>query len=212
MGEPDDITDYLMYDAIKTAVLSGGVNHIDTAPNYRYGKSEKTVGKILTTLHNKYGITRDQMFVTSKGGYIAEDAEAMISRTDETKRMIKELGVPEDEIVKESGHSLNPKFLKDQLNKSLDHLNITCLDVYYLHNPYEAQGPYNTDNVFFDRLAASFEFLESQVASGKIRNYGLATYSSFRVKHSEAKMHLSLEKVVRLAEKVGGAQNHFKYI
>jgi len=59
MGDPDDYTDFLMYDAIKTSVLSGGVNHIDTAPNYRYKKSESTVGRILTTLDNKYGITRD---------------------------------------------------------------------------------------------------------------------------------------------------------
>lgn len=83
VGEPDDYTDYLMYDAIKTSVLSGGINHIDTAPNYRYTKSERTVGRILTTLDNKYGIKRDQMFLTSKAGYLAEDAERMISRTDE---------------------------------------------------------------------------------------------------------------------------------
>ena len=57
-GAPDDVTDYLMYDAIKTSVLSGGVNHIDTAPNYRYMKSEKTVGKILTVLERKYEIDR----------------------------------------------------------------------------------------------------------------------------------------------------------
>lgn len=50
MGDPDDVTDYFMYDAIKTSVLSGGVNVIDTAPNYRYMKSERTVGRILTTL------------------------------------------------------------------------------------------------------------------------------------------------------------------
>ena len=48
-----------MYDAIKTSVLSGGVNHIDTAPNYRYMKSEKTIGKILTTLDNKYEVKRN---------------------------------------------------------------------------------------------------------------------------------------------------------
>lgn len=58
VGEPDDKTDYLMYEAIKTSVLSGGVNHIDTAPNYRYMKSEKTVGKILTVLERKYDIDR----------------------------------------------------------------------------------------------------------------------------------------------------------
>jgi aryl-alcohol dehydrogenase-like predicted oxidoreductase len=59
IGDPDDHTDYKMYDAIKTSVLSGGINHIDTAPNYRYMKSEKTVGKVVTTLDNKYGIKRD---------------------------------------------------------------------------------------------------------------------------------------------------------
>ena len=58
MGNPDDLTDYKMYDAIKQCVLSGGINYIDTAPNYRYMKSEKTIGKILTTLESKYNITR----------------------------------------------------------------------------------------------------------------------------------------------------------
>ena len=75
MGEPNDQTDFDLYNAIKTSVLSGGVNHIDTAPNYRYMKSEKTVGKILTVLESKYDIKRDQLFVTSKGGYVPEDAE-----------------------------------------------------------------------------------------------------------------------------------------
>jgi aryl-alcohol dehydrogenase-like predicted oxidoreductase len=88
MGDPDDITDFKMYDAIKTAVLSGGVNHIDTAPNYRYKKSETTVGKILTTLDNKYGVHRDQLFISTKGGYIPEDAEKQISRTEEINRML----------------------------------------------------------------------------------------------------------------------------
>ena len=138
VGDPDDYTDYLMYDAIKTSVLSGGINHIDTAPNYRYTKSERTVGRILTTLDNKYGITRDQLFIASKGGYVAEDAERMVSRNDEIKRIIKDLGVPEDEIVKESAHCLHPKFLADQIEGSLARLNLECLDVYYLHNSYEA--------------------------------------------------------------------------
>lgn len=59
MGNPDDITDFDMYNAIKTSVMSGGINHIDTAPNYRYMKSEKTIGKALTVLEQKYDIHRD---------------------------------------------------------------------------------------------------------------------------------------------------------
>jgi hypothetical protein len=54
--------------------------------------------------------------------------------------------------------------------------------------------------------------LESQVAAGKLKNYGLATYSCFRVKPQEEKLHLSIEKVVRLAEKIGGSNHHLRYI
>lgn len=79
VGDPDDLTDYAMYDAIKQSVLSGGINHIDTAPNYRYMKSERTIGKLLTTLESKYEISRNQLFVTSKAGYIPEDADNEVS-------------------------------------------------------------------------------------------------------------------------------------
>lgn len=79
VGTADDKTDYLMYDAVKQSVLSGGVNNIDTAPNYRYMKSERTLGKILTTLHSKYGVKRDELFIATKAGYIPEDGEKMIS-------------------------------------------------------------------------------------------------------------------------------------
>lgn len=66
--------------------------------------------------------------------------------------------------------------------------------------------------MFFDRLTKAFEFLEEQVEKGKIQNYGIASYSCFRVKPTEDKMHLSLEKVYRLAEKVGGSDHHFTYV
>ena len=202
-----------MYEAIKTSVLSGGVNHIDTAPNYRYMKSERTVGKILTVLERKYDIDRQQLFVTSKGGYIPEDGDELISRSTMIDDLISEHGVPADSIQKESGHCMDPKFLEHTLNESLNRLNLECLDVFYLHNPYEAQGPYNTDNVFFDRLGKAFEFLESAVEQGKIRDYGMATYSCFRAKPSQSNVYLNLQKVHELAQKIGGEKDHhFKYI
>ena len=112
IGDPDDLTDFDLYDAIKQSVLSGGINHIDTAPNFRYMKSEKTVGKILTTLESKYEISRDQLFVTSKAGYIPEDAENEIPMRQMVERLIEKDGVPEDSIVGESYHCMHPTFLK----------------------------------------------------------------------------------------------------
>jgi aryl-alcohol dehydrogenase-like predicted oxidoreductase len=123
MGDPDDKTDYQMYDSLKQSVLSGGINHIDTAPNYRYMKSERTVGKVLTSLQSKYGIKRDELFVTSKVGYVPEDGTNMISQREMIKQYV-EAGVPDSGFTKESGHSLHPTFLRMSVDQSLERLNL----------------------------------------------------------------------------------------
>jgi hypothetical protein len=115
MGNPDDLTDYKMYDAIKQCVLSGGINHIDTAPNYRYMKSERTIGKILTTLESKYNIPRTQIFVATKAGYVPEDADNMILRTAMIQALIKDHKVPADSFQTESAHCMHPSFIERQL-------------------------------------------------------------------------------------------------
>jgi len=131
--------------------------------------------------------------------------------------MIKSLiedGVPEDSIVKKSGHCLHPVFLRRSVEESLQRLNLQTLDIVYIHNPYEAQGPFNTDNVFFDRLQQAFETMEQLVSENKIRSYGIATYSSLRLKPTEQKMHLNIQKVERLAQKVVGAgkKHNMKFV
>jgi len=71
---------------------------------------------------------------------------------------------------------MHPAFLETQLNQSLENLKLKTLDLYYLHNAYEMQGPNNTDNVVMDRLAKAFEFMEGAVSDGRIKNYGMATW------------------------------------
>ncbi len=58
-----------MFNAIVESVESGGVNMIDTAINYRYMKSERTIGAAIRYLKMK-GFERDQLFICSKNGYI----------------------------------------------------------------------------------------------------------------------------------------------
>jgi len=52
------------------------------------------------------------------------------------------------------------------------------------------------------------------VEEGKIKSYGLATYSSLRVKPSESKMHLNIQKVERIAQKIVGENksHNFRYV
>ena len=212
VGPPDDKTDYFMYEGIKSSVLSGGVNVIDTAINYRYQKSERTVGKAINTLVSKYGIERDELFVCTKGGFIPDDADQGVPGRVVVEDLIKQGRMSKLDVIQNHIHCIHPAFLDTQLEQSLKNMNLQTIDLYYLHNAYEMQGPNNTDNVVTDRLASAFEFLENAVAEGRIRNYGMATWLCFRSKNSEEKIHLNLQKMVELAEKVGGKDHHFKYI
>ena len=52
------------------------------------------------------------------------------------------------------------------------------------------------------------------VELGKIKSYGIATYSSLRTKPTDSKMHLNLQKVARTAQKVVGEdkKHNFKFV
>lgn len=63
-----------------------------------------------------------------------------------------------------------------------------------------------------DRLAKSFEFYEHQRSLNKLQFYGLSTWLCFRAKPDEEKIHLSLQKVVELAQQVGGKDHGFRFV
>lgn len=71
IGDPIYEHDVLVKDAILKSVETGGINVIDTAINYRYMKAERTVGVAIKELEIDYGIQREELFICSKGGYIA---------------------------------------------------------------------------------------------------------------------------------------------
>jgi aryl-alcohol dehydrogenase-like predicted oxidoreductase len=58
---------------------------------------------------------------------------------------------------------MHPTFLRKSIEYSLERLNLDCLDVCYLQNPYEAQAPYNLDSVVYDRMGKAFELMETMV-------------------------------------------------
>eukprot|EP01017_Pseudomicrothorax_dubius_P040184 TRINITY_DN6251_c0_g1_i7.p1 TRINITY_DN6251_c0_g1~~TRINITY_DN6251_c0_g1_i7.p1 ORF type:complete len:229 (+),score=62.47 TRINITY_DN6251_c0_g1_i7:738-1424(+) len=107
---------------------------------------------------------------------------------------------------------MHPAFLEDQLERSLSNLGLQTLDLLYLHNAGESQLPLIGYDAFYKRLAQAFEFFESKVAAGKIKSYGMATWVVFRARPDEEKLYLPLEKVVEIAEKVGGKNHNLKYI
>ena len=210
LGEPDTRTDELVKNAVKQSVLSG-VNVIDTAINYRAQKAERSVGKAISELIEDGKISRDQIFVSSKNGYVTNDADI---QEDFMQYVMRELGKPG--IVKEgditSGyHCMTTSFLSDQLDRSLKNLDLECLDLMYLHNSIEGQIKDVSKEQFLENLKSVFELYEQKRDEGKIKFYGMATWECFRVKDDDPQ-HLSLEDIVEMAKKIGGDDHGFKFI
>jgi len=209
LGNPDSETDIAVKEAVKKSIMSG-VNVIDTAINYRAQKAERSVGKAISELVEENKISRDEVFVSTKNGYVTNDGDI---QEDLMQYVMRELGKPG--IVKEgdisSGyHCMTIPYLEDQLNRSLKNLNLECIDLMYLHNAVEGH-PELSKEEFLTKLTSVIEFYEEKRKEGKIRFYGMATWECFRTDES-SNMFLSLEKVIEIAKSVSGDDHGFRFI
>src|SRR3712207_9477361 len=75
LGQPSEEDDQAVENAVYQSVKSGAVNVIDTAINYRAMRSEKSIGRALLRLVNDRIVSRDQVFVSTKNGYITNDGD-----------------------------------------------------------------------------------------------------------------------------------------
>src|SRR5579884_4016461 len=73
LGEPDDATDRGYSGAIVAAV-NGGINVVDTAINYRFQRSERSVRDALKQLLAQ-GFSRDEIVLCTKAGFLTPDGE-----------------------------------------------------------------------------------------------------------------------------------------
>jgi len=212
LGHHDERTDDSYRAAIRRAVELG-CNVFDTAANYRFQRSERTIGDSISGLIAEDRVAREEIVITTKGGYLPFDGEPprgrqeMIDYLDQT--FIKPGICSPDDFVQGS-HSMAPRYLAHQLDQSLRNLRLETVDVYYIHNP-ESQFAAVSREEFYVRLRAAFEFLESAVENGKVSMYGTATWNGFRVA-TDSPEFLSLEQVVATAREIGGAGHHFRVV
>jgi len=208
LGQPDDATDQ-SYTAAIVAAVQGGINVIDSAINYRYQRSERSIGAALRELARK-GFAREEIFLSTKGGYITPDAAEPGDAHAYFEREYLRPGILRAEDVAAGCHAMSSSFLANQLDRSLANLGVDCVDLYYVHNPETQLGEVPRDE-FLRRLRDAFTFLESAVAAGKICFYGLATWNGFR-QPAEAPDHLSLSEIEQAARDVAGGAHHFRFV
>ncbi len=212
LGNADSRTDEAYRLAVKRAAELG-CNVFDSAANYRFQRSERSFGQAFSELFAEGSFSRDELVVTTKGGFLPFDGamprsrQQMMAYLEET--FVKP-GICRFEDFVQDSHCMAPGYLEHQLDQSLRNLQLDGVDVYYLHNPETQLGEIPQEEFYF-RLGAAFEFLESAVAAGKIAMYGTATWNGYRAAPTD-KGFLSLERVVETARKVGGENHHFKVV
>ena len=211
LGDITTQDDRDMEDAIYKSVKSGAVNVIDTAINYRAMKSEKSIGRALTRLADE-GIGRDQMFLSTKNAYITNDGDfPKIDVMEYMQRMYISPGVITADDISSGYNVMNPDYIAKCVDKSLANMHISTIDLVYIHNAFESWHEDVSREKFMDMLARVFEVYERYRKAGKLRYYGMATWTCFRVPQ-ESKEYLSLEAAVKTAEEVGGKDHGFRFI
>jgi aryl-alcohol dehydrogenase-like predicted oxidoreductase len=196
-------------ESVKTAV-TGGINVIDTAINYRYQTSEREIGEALSELFDEGKATREQLFITSKAGFLPMDFPFPENPYTWIEEEVIDKGLAtKDEVVIDQ-HCLSPEYLRWSVETSLKNLGLETLDVLFLHNP-ETQLGYVDYMTLRMRIAQAFKLFEQLVEEGKIRAYGIAAWNGFLYEEGHTE-YLSLKDMVTIAEEVGGPGHHFKYI
>jgi aryl-alcohol dehydrogenase-like predicted oxidoreductase len=212
LGDWDEETDRSYADSITRAVELGA-NVVDTAANYRFQRSERSVGEALARL-SAAGFARDEVVVCTKGGYLPFDAQPPAGQAgvkayvDET---FVKTGVIQPSDIVAGSHCMTPRYLAHQVAQSLRNTGLETLDVYYVHNP-ETQLQVVTPEEFDARLRDAFGQLERERAEGRVRFYGVATWNGFRAK-AGSRGHHSLERMWELAREAGGGDAHgFRFV
>jgi aryl-alcohol dehydrogenase-like predicted oxidoreductase len=209
LGNPDALTDQ-KYEATVTRAVQLGANVIDTAANYRFQRSERSIGKALEQLVTRHGFARDELVVCTKGGYLPFDGAAPRDVRAYVQDTFVTPGIASFDDIVGGSHCMTPAYLQNQLEQSLKNLGLDGIDVYYLHNPESQLGAVSEDE-FYERLKNAFAMLESNISAGKIRMYGVATWNGFRQPLESTGGH-SLARMVALAEAVGGEDHGFRFI
>ena len=207
---PEDDRD--LENAIYESVKSGAMNVIDTAINYRSMKSEKNIGNSMKRLIKDGVISRDQVFISTKNGYITNDGDfPTVDVLEYMQNMFISQGIIDPKDISSGYNVLNPNYIRKCIDKSLTNMQLDTIDLVYAHNAYESWVEDIDRKEFDEMIRKVFEVYEEYRSANKISYYGMATWTCFRLPQKERE-YLSLEEMVRIAQEVGGKNHGFRFI
>ncbi len=206
LGEANRRTDELYKQSIMRAVQMGS-NVIDSAINYRFQRSERSIRAALKELQ-KDGLRREELVVATKAGFLSFDGEPPSDEREYFEETYLKSGLLSPDDIAAGSHCMAPRYLENQLNRSLENLGLETIDIFYIHNP-EIQLEEIGIREFSKRLHSAFEFMESAVSAGKILMYGTATWNAYR-SAPDSRGFLNIADIAQCANDVGGKDHHFR--
>ncbi|MGH9963299.1 MAG: aldo/keto reductase [Nitrososphaeraceae archaeon] len=215
LGDATDYEDEAIENAIYESIKSGAMNVIDTAINYRAMKSEKSIGRAMLRLIRDRIISREQIFISTKNGYITNDGDfPAIGMMEYMQKMYISPGLISQSDISASYNVLNPTYIERCIDRSLYNMKLSTIDLVYVHNSFESWYQDVTKEEYIEMLRKVFQVYEKYRSKNKIRYYGMATWTCFRVPYGSSE-YLSLEEIVKLAQSVneGKSNDHgFRFI
>ncbi len=191
-GDPTDAVDD-RYRETLVAALESGCNLIDTAANYRCGRSEHVVGEAI----DRADVDREAVVVATKGGFLPFDGSRPADPAAYVRERFLDPGLVERDSLAMGQHCLAPDYVDRRVGESLSALDLDTVDLFYVHHP-ETQLATRSREAVYDQLEAAFERLEGRRTAGDLRHYGVATWEAFRVSPDHDR-YLSLPAVVSRA-------------
>ena len=178
--------------------LESGVNHIDTAVNYRCGRAERVVGEAIRDA----SVDREAVVLDSKGGFLPFTGERPADPAAYIRERFVDTGLV-DPADLAGAHVLTPRAIEWSLDRSLERIDVETIDTYYVHAP-EMQLRVRDHESVYDRVQAVFEVLEQRRLAGDIGRYGVATWDALRVDPG-TDAYLSLREILARAVAAGEA-------
>ena len=200
-----------------------GCNLIDTSTNYADGDSERLVGSVIRELLSQKEMTRDNVIVVSKIGYVQGKNLQTAKAREQAGRAYPEMVQYGEDIW----HCLHPEFLDDQLTGSLDRLGLATMDACLLHNPeyflsdakqrklvVDASTLDELRIEFYRRLEQAFVYFEQQIDAGRIQFYGVSSNTSTAGPDDPEATSLSriLEAAQRAAQQTAKSHHGFRVL
>ena len=115
LGDADDETDARYADAVGRAVELGA-NVIDTAANYRFQRSERSIGVALRELGDR-GFTRAELVICTKGGYLPFDGAPPRDVRQYVEDNFIRPGIAGWADIAGGSHCMTPRYLENQLSQ-----------------------------------------------------------------------------------------------